>query len=369
MTNNHVIEGADEIELKLANGKSYPAKLVGRDANTDIAVLQIEDKNFARKGITELVLSKDDPRVGEFAVALGAPFGLEASISFGVLSALGRNNLQITKLGNFIQTDAAINPGNSGGPLVSTQGKVIGINTAIYSKSGGYNGIGFAVPAKLARSVAQKLITDGKVYRGYIGVGLQVLTPEIAEGLGLKDGQKGALVKQVEKNGPAAKSGLKPGDVIVKIDNTTITSDSDLVLAIGTKSPGEKVSVEIYRDARKRTIKLTIGTWPGEQRSSNSTPKSSTDKMDAFGLFVKPLTNELQSMYGYTSSTGVVVTNVQPGSSADDKGVRRGDVIVAINRNPVQDIKTFNKAVKGQEKLLMRIERRGEFLFIALSKD
>ena len=242
MTNNHVIEGADEIEVKLFNGKSYDAKIVGRDENTDIAILQVKDKSYSKKNLRHLVLSQREPKVGELSVALGAPFGLEASISFGVISAMGRNNLQITELGNFIQTDAAINPGNSGGPLIDMKGKVIGINTAIYSKSGGYNGIGFAVPAKMARSIAEKLINDGKVRRGYIGVGLQPLTAEIAEGLGLDNEQKGALVKQVEPDGPAKKAGLLAGDVIVGVDNTEIDSDGALILAIGTKSPGKKLN-------------------------------------------------------------------------------------------------------------------------------
>lgn len=367
MTNNHVIDGADEIEVKLADGKTYPAKLIGRDANTDIAILQVKD-SFDKKGISSLTLSERQVRVGEFSVALGAPFGLEASISFGVLSALGRNNLQITKLGNFIQTDAAINPGNSGGPLIDMQGKVIGINTAIYSKSGGYNGIGFAVPSKLARNIAEKLITDGRVHRGYIGVGLQELTEEIAEGLGLRKDQKGALVKQIEAGGPAEKSGLKPGDVITNVDSMEIKSDNDLILAIGTKSPGETVTLKILRNKRSKSIKLKIGAWPGDDIKTAHTEDNHSKSKGSFGLHVSENSQELRSRFGINSQDGIVITGVRPGSPADNAGLNTGDLILTINSQAIDSIKAFERAVKGKNKLLLRIERRGEFLFVAISK-
>jgi Do/DeqQ family serine protease len=368
MTNNHVVEGADEIEVKLSNGKSYDAKIVGRDQNTDIAILQIKDNTYLKKGVRSLVLSQREARVGEFSVALGAPFGLEASISFGVVSALGRNNLKITKLGNFIQTDAAINPGNSGGPLIDMQGKVIGINTAIYSKSGGYNGIGFAVPSKMARNVAEKLITHGKIRRGFIGVGLQELTPEIAEGLGLKADQSGALVKQIEPNGPALKAGLKPGDVIIKVDGSKIDGDQALILAIGTKSPGEKVKVTIIRNGREKNKTLKISSWPGEELVSDNSPIKK-DPNNSFGLHVSEISEQLKGSYGFNTEDGVVVTSVTPGSSSENAGIIKGDVIVAINSQTIKNIKSFNKAVKGKKKLLLRIQRGSEFLFVAVSKE
>lgn len=368
ITNNHVVEGADEIELKLSNGKNYPAKIVGRDENTDIAVLEITDKKFSRQGLGELILSDREPKVGEFSVALGAPFGLEASISFGVLSAMGRNNLQITKLGNFIQTDAAINPGNSGGPLIDMQGKVIGVNTAIYSKSGGYNGIGFAVPAKLARNIASKLINDGKVNRGYIGVGLQELTDEIAEGLGLKADQKGALVKQIEGDGPAKQAGLTPGDIITHVDSTEIESNGDLILAVGTKSPGDSAKLKIIRNGKQKSLTLKIGAWPGEQLTASSS--KAEDKGDkSYGLTVSRITNEYREIYGFESNKGVVITNITPNSPADVNGLRNGDVVLTVNSKKVESAEAFEKEVAKGKRALLRIERRGDYLFVALTKD
>ena len=224
LTNNHVIEGADEIHLKLANGLSYDGKVVGRDKNTDVAIVQITDEKFKRRDLVALSLmeNSDSVEVGELAIALGAPFGLEASISLGVVSAIGRGNLSITALGNFIQTDAAINPGNSGGPLLNTKSEVIGVNTAIYSKSGGYNGIGFAIPANLVREVANQLINKGKVERGYLGVILSEIDPQFTEELGIPEGTKGVLIRSVEPDSQAAKAGMEAGDVVTAVDGRAV---------------------------------------------------------------------------------------------------------------------------------------------------
>lgn len=368
VTNNHVIEGADKIELKLANGKTYSGKIVGRDANTDIAVVQITDKDFSRKDIGQLTLSEREPKVGEFSVALGAPFGLEASISFGVISAMGRNDLRITKLGNFIQTDAAINPGNSGGPLIDMKGKVIGVNTAIYSKSGGYNGIGFAVPSKLARSIATKLINDGRVNRGYIGVELQELNEDIASEMGLDPEQGGAIISNFAEESPAREAGLEPGDVITEVAGTKIQSINDLVLNIGTKSPGDRVKVTAYRSGRKITKTIKIGAWPGEEVVVSKNDDDSSGTTTNFGLTVQSLTSAARNQYGFESKNGVVITNVKQDSPAAEKGLRPGDVILTVNGKSVDGTRQFKKLTRGKSRVLLRIERQEQFFFVALKK-
>ena len=245
LTNNHVIDEADEITVKLANDESYSGKVLGRDKNTDIAIIKIKNDKFKRDGLAELTLGDSDKvQVGEFVIAVGAPFGLEASLSFGILSAAQRGNLQITNLGNFLQTDAAINPGNSGGPLLDTRGQVVGMNTAIFSRSGGSAGIGFAVPASLIRKVVPQLIDQGHLNRGYLGVRLtQELDEDINSGLGLSGDAKGALVSFVQEGTPAHKAGLMAGDVITSVEGKKVTNNSDLTNAVGLLPPGKKIKV------------------------------------------------------------------------------------------------------------------------------
>ena len=275
LTNNHVVASADEIQLKLANGKTYPGKIVGRDKNTDVAVVQVKE-DFPRDGLAQLPLGNSDRiKVGDFVVALGAPFGLEASLSFGVISALGRGSLDITKIGNFIQTDAAINPGNSGGPLLNMSGHVIGVNTAIYSRSGGYNGIGFAVPANMVRDVAEQLINDGFVRRGYLGVYLQPIDDELHEGLGLPNNVRGTLISKISKDGPADRAGLEPGDVITEVDGQSVKESSDVVNTVGLKKPKSRLDLKIFRDGKERKIKVVIGEHPDD---GEPTAKPKTDK-------------------------------------------------------------------------------------------
>ena len=263
MTNNHVVSGAGDIRIKLANGNEYAGVIVGSDPNTDIAIVSIKDKAYNRTGLTSLSFSDSNQlRVGHFVVALGAPFGLEASTSFGVVSAMGRGNLGITPMGNFIQTDAAINPGNSGGPLLNTKGQVVGVNTAIASRTGGNSGIGFAVPANLAKEIGTRLIEDGHIVRGYVGAGLGPIDDEqkkIVESLKLASG---AGVAEVIKNGPADEGGLMARDIIVKINDTKIENASQAFNHIGLLSPGSDIVLTIIRNNELTTLKLTIGEWP-----------------------------------------------------------------------------------------------------------
>lgn len=368
LTNNHVVEEADEISIKLANEKTYSAKVVGRDKNTDVAVVQIKDEKFDRSNLGQLILAEGkELDVGELVVALGAPFGLESSISFGVISATGRGNLQITQLGNFIQTDAAINPGNSGGPLVGMDGKVVGINTAIFSKSGAYNGIGFAVPAKLVRSIANKLINNGSVKRGFIGVGMQPLSDELRDGLGIAKNITGTLVAKVETNSPASKAGIKEGDVLLEVNGNKIHNESDLTNAVGLSNPGENIQISLLRNGQTKTLTVTVGDWPGEKiAGQKNKPAKDGAKGGPFGLSVENLTDEVRSELGAESTVGAVVTGVENDSAAAKAGMQPGDIIVAVNGQKIANAKQFEVQARSQKRLLLRIERQGSYAYISL---
>lgn len=374
LTNNHVVQDADEIQLKLANGESYEGKIVGRDKNTDIAVVQVKEQSFNRKGLGELDFGDSDKlAVGDFVVALGAPYGLEASLSFGVVSAVGRGNLDITKYGNFIQTDAAINPGNSGGPLLDMSGNVIGINSAIYSRTGSYNGIGFAVPANLAVKVGEQLINEGRVQRGYLGVALQPLDPELHKSLGLPRDVTGSLVARVVKNGPADRAGLRAGDVITGLDGRIVKADSDVVNAIGLMKPGTKSELMIYRDGKKKTLTVTVARWPDEMNDGADNSRGQAQPGQGtnvpFGLSVAKITSQLRQQFKIESETGIVVMDVKPDSPAARAGLQSGDVIIQANNKMVKDPATFARICKDPSKrMLLRIERSGQYFFVPLRK-
>ncbi|MCX6118398.1 MAG: Do family serine endopeptidase [Proteobacteria bacterium] len=366
MTNNHVIQDADEIQLKLANGDTHEGKIIGRDPNTDVAIVQVKEKNFNKTGLSQLVLSNsDDSEVGDFVVAVGAPYGLEASVSFGIISALGRGSLDITAMGNFIQTDAAINPGNSGGPLLDTSGQVLGMNTAIYSKTGGYNGIGFAVPSNLAKRIAEQLINKGKVSRGYIGVGLQPIDGELHKSLGLPKDTNGILISKIVEGGPADKGGLEPGDVIVSINKTAMKKDSDATNVIGLMSPGANADIGVYRNGKLRTQTVKIGEFPNENQLASASEKSGGEL--AFGLTLQKLNPSLREQYNLDSKNGVVIVGVAKGSEGERVDLQAGDLILQVNGKPVNDADTFQKLAKSSgQRALLRIERRGQYFFVPL---
>ncbi|SME93778.1 Do family serine endopeptidase [Pseudobacteriovorax antillogorgiicola] len=373
ITNNHVIEGADEISLKLSNGETYTGKVLGSDKNTDVAVVQIKDEDFDRKGLTQLTLgNSEDLKVGSLVLALGAPFGLETSISFGVVSATGRGNLNITSLGNFIQTDAAINPGNSGGPLIDMNGQVVGMNTAIYSRSGASAGIGFAVPSNLVAKIATQLITDGKVARGYLGVQLsQEIDDDLAQALELPKGQKGALIARVEPGTPAADAGLRDQDVIVKVNKTSIRSRDELTNTVGLMPAGTKVKVQYYRDGKLRSTTVTLGEFPSNPMASRRTPsKQSDDTFVGMNLEVLDLNRHRNwiDQYGIESRSGIIITDVSPDSKAAAAGLQPGDVLIKANRQPLKKPQDFLKIYKSSSKILIQLERRGAYRFASLRK-
>jgi serine protease Do len=369
LTNNHVVQDADEIQLKLANGQSYEGKIVGRDQNTDVAVVQVKDSNFTRKGLAELPMgNSEDVEVGDFVVALGAPFGLEASLSFGVVSAIGRGNLDITKLGNFIQTDAAINPGNSGGPLLDMAGQVIGVNTAIYSRSGAYNGIGFAVPSNLVRSIAEQLVNNGHIQRGYIGVVLQPIDQELQASLGLPQGVTGgALVGKVQKGSPAAQAGMEPGDVIAEVNGTPMKVHTEVVNTIGLMKPGTRVDVSVYREGKKKVLTINIGQHPEDLNQGRGVAqKTQPGKKLILGMALTNWSEDLAAQYSLESRYGVIITQVEPDGPADRAGLRPGDLILKVDNRKVSQVSEFQKLAEGRAKALIWIERAGQFYFVNL---
>lgn len=384
ITNNHVVDEADEISLKLGNGATHEGKVIGRDRNTDIAVVQIKDLNFDRKGLTALSLgNSDNLKTGEFVIALGAPFGLEFSQSFGAISAVGRGNLQITDRGNFIQTDAAINPGNSGGPLINMEGLVIGVNTAIYSRTGSSAGIGFAVPSNLVRTIADQLITKGKVASGYMGVQLapQELDEELIGALNLPKGTVGALIANVEKDTPAGRAGLESGDVITQVDGSAIRTNSDLTNAVYVLAPGTKVRVTYLRNGKQAQATVVLGDLEkamklaGRGGSNADEDESNEAKADALnGLSLEPLDARKHAQYiqqlGIRSKSGLLVLDVD--SSIASSGIREGDVLLTAgpNKAPLRSLEDFKKAVKGTAgaKVLIQLERGGTFFFAWIRK-
>ncbi len=352
ITNNHVIEGADEISVKLANGESLAAKVIGRDPNTDVAVVQLSDLKFKREGLGALAFGDSDALTpGTLVVALGSPFGLDASASLGIVSAVGRGPMQLTPLGNFIQTDTAINPGNSGGPMVlAYNGKVIGMNTAIFSRSGGSQGIGFAVPINLVRDVALSLITEGRVTRGYIGVQFRPLLPEWTESLNLPKGTTGAVVVQIAPHGPAEKSGIKANDVITELDGKAIKSIEELVNIVGLAKPGAKIALMLYREGKKLSINVAIGDWPGSNEVASEPASDEAKDTNGYGLEM--------SLVKYEERWALKIEQVASKSSAARAGMQPGDLILGINGyNHNKEL--MEKFRKGELKdtILLLVER------------
>lgn len=381
ITNNHVVEDADEISIKLANGETYDGKVLGRDKNTDVALVQIKDEKFKRDGLAQLPIgNSDNVRVGEFVIALGAPFGLEFSQSFGAVSATSRGNLNITSLGNFIQTDAAINPGNSGGPLLNMEGQVIGMNTAIFSRSGASAGIGFAVPANLVRSVAEQLVTKGKVARGYLGVQLsnQELDDDLLGGLGLPKGTRGALVSKVQKGTPAAAAGLDSGDVITEVNGRPVHSGQELSNVIGLSPPKANVPLTYFRGGKVQKTTVVLGEFEQETLTAGKDDKSqpsggNTSPVDfQTGMKLEPLSRQKHAQYidqfGIESSAGLLVLDVDPNSKARASGLRPGDVLLKANQTPLKSVKDLTEVFKSGSKVLLQLERSGNVLFASIRK-
>ncbi len=367
ITNNHVVNKADEIRVFLSDKREFKGKLIGTDTKTDIAVVKIE-----AAGLPTIALADSDQlEVGEFVLAVGSPFGLTQSVTMGIVSAVGRASMGIAEYEDFIQTDAAINPGNSGGALVNVRGELVGINTAIFSQSGGNMGIGFAVPSNLARSIMDQLVRTGKVIRGWLGVAIQELTPELASQFGVSD-TKGVLVSDVMDDSPAKKAGFERADVITEYDGKPMDSPTHLRNAVAQTPIGRKVAVKVVRDKKPKTIDVTIVEQPktlGQPASEDSGEATAPTGVLA-DLDVRELNEELAARYGLKSSErGVVVVRVRAGSTAEEMGVREGDIILEVNRKAVGSLKSYERAVGGLVKdqpVLLLLKRKGQTIFLTL---
>ena len=341
LTNHHLVGQADEITVKLVDNREYKAKLIGSDPESEVAVIKIEADDLP---LVELADS-DKLEVGEWVIAIGNPFGLRHTVTAGIVSAKGRSRLGVTKYEDFIQTDAAINPGNSGGPLLNLDAKVVGINTAIVGSHGNI-GIGLAIPINMAKGIYQQLVDTGTVVRGYLGVWLEELTPELAKALNLED-TKGVAVSKIEEDSPADKAGIKPYDVIVELDGEKIENGNELRNRIAMTKPGTEVKIVVIRDGKYKNITVELGELTKEAKSASGR----SETMEKLGLTVEPLTNEAAKRLGYEQLNGVIVSEVEPGSPAAEVGIKAGVLILEVNRQPVANIKEFDKEMEKAEKL------------------
>lgn len=344
LTNNHVVAGADRVTVKLHDESTHEAEVVGTDPKTEVAVIKVDATNLSVARLAD----SDRVRVGDWVLAIGGPFGLENTVTAGIVSAQGRDTVGIADYENFIQTDAAINPGNSGGPLINMRGEVIGINTAIATRSGSSAGIGFAIPSNMARSIMDALITTGRVERGYLGALIQNLTPELAESFGFGT-QRGVLIGDVSQDGPADKAGLKAGDIVTKLDGKTVDSSSQLRNTIAATAPGTTVELEVFRAGRSVTIKVKLGLLDASVAATGSATAGSAAAAE-LGLAIRTLTPELAGQLGYEEGQrGVVITEVEPGGMAQRVGLRPRDVIVSINGTAVNNATDFREQLSKQD--------------------
>ncbi|MFQ5802755.1 MAG: DegQ family serine endoprotease, partial [Candidatus Methylomirabilales bacterium] len=360
VTNNHVVEGTKDVTVTLADKQEYKARIVGRDPKTDLALLKIdatEPLPVAAMG------NSDDLNVGDWVIAIGNPFGLSNTVTAGIVSAKGRI-IGAGPYDDFIQTDASINPGNSGGPLFNLRGNVVGINTAINPMG---QGIGFAIPVNMVKPLIPQLVATGEVTRGYIGVGIQSITPDLARALKLED-KKGALVGEVVSGSPAENAGILRGDVIVAFDNEAVAGARDLPAIVAKTPVGQEVTVTVLRDGVEHQLPITIGKFPSKTASLNDSSKPAQGK---WGLSLQDVTPRMADELGLQADHGVVVAGVQPGSPADLAGIHKGDVILEVNRQPANSVKKVTEVIAkadDEEALLLLVKRdRGSF-FVALGK-
>ena len=359
LTNNHVIENAREITVRLSDSRKFSATLVGRDAKTDLAVLKVD----APTPLPAAELADSDRlRVGQWAIAIGNPFGLDRTVTVGIISATARNRVGVAAYENFIQTDASINPGNSGGPLLNLDGKVIGINTAIVAAG---QGIGFSIPVNEAKAVMGQLIAKGRVVRGWLGVVIQDVTDELAASFGVRE-REGVLVADVMKGGPAEAAGVRAGDVVIDLNGTRIREVPDLQRRVAGVAPGERVRVGVVRDGARQAVTVTIAEMPADEPTLLAAAGT-----EGFGLQVEPLSPDVAERLNLLVSHGLVVVEVASGSPADRAGLRRGDVILEVARQPVSDAQSLGQAlatVAPGETALMYVHHSGANQYVVLER-
>ena len=369
LTNNHVAGDASQINVKLSDGRELKARVIGKDSETDLAVIKVDAQNlpFARLG------DSDRLEQGEWVIALGSPFGLQQTMTAGIVSATGRDlNVAGGQFTNFIQTDASINPGNSGGPLINMQGEVVGINTLIFSQTGTSSGIGFAIPANLATKVYAQLIKNGKVTRGYLGVFLQAVSPAIARNVGYT-GTDGALVGDLSKgDSPAALAGLRSGDVIIEFEGKKVTSPKQLTEMVADTPVGTTARLKYVRDGRVEVASIKLGERPSGTESEPADRDDPEEEGAKIGVSISPVTPELARELKLKVPGGVAITNVQPDSPAAEAGLQRGDVIHRVNRTPVTNRLDYVRALsalKGDKEITLQVERGGQLRFVSLTLD
>ncbi len=359
LTNAHVVERATDIEVTTADGQKHKARVVGTDPKTDLAVLRLQGGGpypAANLGDSDRV------KVGDWVLAIGSPFGLQQTVTAGIISAKGRSIGQ-GPFDDFLQTDAAINPGNSGGPLVNLSGEVVGINSAMLSRTGGNVGIGFSIPVNMAKRIYTELAAKGKVTRGWLGVSIQPLTTDLAKGFGLKDAN-GVLISDVVQDSPAAQAGIASGDIIVEFDRKKVDSPQELQKVVAATAPGRAVPLKVWRDKSEKTLEIKIGETPDETVALKSTSKGK----GLLGLDVRPITPELARQLNLRNPDGVIVFSVDEDSAASEAGLQRGDVIHEVNRQPVRNLQDFAKAtkdVKYGDRVTMRLQRGPQSLYVA----
>jgi serine protease Do len=360
LTNNHVVGDASEVEVRLSDKTRFIAHVIGKDPDTDIAVLKVTtDRPLPSASFGD----SSNVKVGQWVVAVGNPFGLDRTVTLGVVSGMGRDNMNLSKYENYIQTDASINPGNSGGPLFNIRGEVIGINTAIINFA---QGIGFAIPSNMARQVMGQLLTRGKVVRGWLGVGIQPVTVDLANKFGVNENE-GVLVNEVFDSDPAARAGIRPGDILTKVDGKTVDSPNMLSRLIAALEPGADTTVEIVRDGRRQQLTVSL-----TERHENAVVASlpSASKTEAkLGLDVQDLTAELAERFKLKDGRGVLIAKVDQGSIAQVEGLREGDLIKEVNRSEVGSVAEFSAAVarvRRNETILLRVLRENRAFYVVL---
>ncbi|HTP30862.1 MAG TPA: DegQ family serine endoprotease [Candidatus Acidoferrales bacterium] len=363
LTNNHVVNGASDIKVSLSDKRELTGTVVGTDSKTDLAVVKVSANNLP---VLELADSSKI-EVGQFCLAIGDPFGIGQTVTMGIISAVGRGGLGIEDYEDFIQTDAAINPGNSGGALADVNGNLIGINTAIVSGGGGNQGVGFAIPANMARRVTDQILAHGKVIRGSLGIVIEAVTPALAHAFGLTGEPRGALISQVQPDSGASRAGLRQGDIILEVNGSPIADDRALSLMISAMAPGTQLHLKVFRDRREQNLDATLGEM------TTATPKPAEPAAGIggprLGLSVTTLTPEIAQQLGVPARTsGVVVTEVQGASPAEEAQLRQGDIIQEVNRKPVTNPQDFQQAIRqaGNQPVLLLIQRGANHVFVVV---
>lgn len=356
ITNSHVVKNASEILVRLNDGKEMAGKVIGYDQNTDIAVIKINGKNLPYLKFGD----SDSQEIGQWTIAIGNPFGLQASLTVGVISAKGRNNLDIANVEDFIQTDAAINRGNSGGPLLNLDGEVVGMNTAIVSNmgTGGYMGIGFAIPSNMIKRVMEQLVSTGSVKRGYVGISLQNIDPDLGQAFGLQQ-DNGVVVVEVVKGSPGDRAGLQQGDVIQFFNKIPVSNNGALRTTIALTPPGTKVVFMIVRKGKVMEVPVEVGLYPD---AKGATAAAAPETINKYGFEVQEMTPELAQNLGITNESGVVISSVDPNSPAAWAGLKKGAVIMAVDQKKISTLDQFNSIVKEKpaDKPLLLLIKQGE---------